>query len=206
MTLQSQPYDVWAFSGEAATYTTLLTDDPATAGSVDGKGLTTFGSTAHAFVAGTLIYIEGTINYNGLKKIQAVATNTITIYAPFIAEATVDTSDTLKTKVGYDRITGKPGDAGITIANGPPFEFLGFTVHLAAAASTASETLVVNIDSGKDVAWDRKVYSKDMNGVQDIDYFFDEPKKCESGDKVDVVWANADANLYGIKIYTRRLV
>jgi len=206
MPLLSQPYDVWEFSGDEETYSTLATTDPVTGNSVDGKHLTTLGATDHGFKAGSLVYIQGTINYNGLKLIQAVAANTITIYAKFIAEATVDTSDTIKTMVTYDRITGKYSDAGVTVAAGPPFEFLGFTLHLNAAASTAAETFVINIDANKGAAWDRKVYSKDMNGVQDIDYFFDEPKKCESGDKVDVVWNNADDALWGIKLYTRRLV
>jgi len=205
MPLPTQPYDVWEFSGDQETYGTLATTDPATANSIDGKHLTTLGATAHGRQAGSLCYIQDTINYSGLKKIQAVATNTITIYAKFIAEASIDTSDTIKTMVTYDRITGKYSDAGVTVAAGPPWELLGFDLHLDAASETA-ENLVVSVDSNKGAAWDNKIYSKDMNTIQDINYMFDEPRKMESGYKVDFAWVNTNNKLWGLKVYTRRLV
>ena len=204
MTISPQPYDTWEFSGDEETYSTLAAGDAADGGSYDGKDLTTLPATDHGFKAGSLVYIQGTTNYNGMKLIQAVAANTITIYASYIAE-TFTTGDTIKTLVTYDRITGKYSDAGVTIAKGAPYEFMGFDFTLDSACGTV-ENFQCTINANKGSAWDNLIYTKAMNGIQYINYFFNEPKKLESGDQIDFTFANTDDNLWGLKVYTRRLI
>ena len=188
MTLQL-PFDTWKYTGAKTTYGTLAAVAAAAASptTANDKDLAVLGSTAHGLLAGSLVHLEGTTNYNGLKNIQAVATNTITIYSAFTAETTA-TADLWKTMYVSQH----------------PYLFLGFSVHLNAVSAT-SENLVISKDANAGSAFDIKLYSKDMNGIQDIHNIFDEPKPCVGGDKIDVVWDNTNAKTWGIELYTRRI-
>jgi len=205
MTLRP-PYDEWYYTGAKATYGTfndaaLAAGDPA---SYDGVGLTDFTDTTHGLVAPSLLYIQNTTNYNGLKKIYSVPdANSMQIYAPFVAETT--SSATWKTMFTYDRYIPNRSDAGKSVQAGPQFEFLGFEVTLASAGGDV-ENLTVIVDANKGAAWDTKIYAKAMSGIQYINYMLDVPRRCDGGDKIDIAWANAGAILWGIKIFTRRLV
>ena len=153
----ARDYDVMYFSGNEETYTTLDNTLAATGGTANGKALTILTSTDHGFKVGSYVWISGTTNYDGLRLIQAVAANTITIYAKYVAEVPAGT-ETLK--------------AAAYLNQKKNWELLGFRVHLNAASAT-SENLVVAIDSAQGTAFDAKLYSKDMNTLQDVLYKFD---------------------------------
>lgn len=189
-----QPKDTWNFTGAKATYTTLDNAAAVDAGvnpADPREHLVTIPSTAHGFLAssGDLIsclFILGSVNYNGLRKIHAVATNTITIVAPYVAETFAGT-ETIKSMISFNHAV----------------DFLGFRIHLSAASAT-SENLTVDIDSNKGSAFDTNVYTKDMNTIQNITNMFSESIPLAPDDRVNVAWANSNSRTFGIDLFTRR--
>ena len=191
--MEKQPYDTWLFTGDEETYTTITAGDAVDGGMAGDKYLTTIPSNDHGFKASSgslqsLCYIQGTTNYDGLKRIHAVGTNTITIVAKYVAE-TFGGTETIKTMYGADH----------------PFEFLGFEVKLSAVGG-ASENLTAILDADAGAAFDVQYYSQDMNAVQYISEMFTVPKKCKAGDKIDIAYANTNDKTWSVKLFTRRLV
>lgn len=195
-----QMLDEWYFTGAGATYGTFDAAAVADVDSVNPPFTVDLTDTAHGLLADSLLYIQGSVNYNGLKRIKSIPdANSMVIFAKYVAEVFAGT-ETWKTMFTYDSIIqGDPRP-------GPHFEFLGFEVTLSAAGATPSDNLTITIDSAKGSAWDNLIYDRDMNGIADINYMFDEPRECGPGDKIDVAWANADSRTYGIKLFTKRLV
>ena len=195
-----QEHDKWYFTGAKATYGTFNNADAADVDSANPPFTTDLTDTGHGLLAGSLLYIQGSVNYNGLKLIKSLPdANSMVIYSKYVVEELAGT-ETWKTLITYDNIIQG------NLVPGSPFEFLGFEVTLDAAAATALENFTVTIDSARGAAFDNLIYSQDMNGIADINYMFDEPRLCDAGDKVDVAWANADTNTWGIKLFTRALV
>ena len=192
-------HDEWFFTG-AKTMNGTFNDAAAVIGdSVNKPYTTTLPDTGHGLVAPSLLYIQNTTNYNGLRKIKSLAdANSMLIYAKFVVETL--SSATWKTMFTYDNIVRGELRAG------PPFEFLGFYLTLDAAATTASEEFTITIDAIKGSAWDNRIYTKDMNGQQHINYIFDDPKPCAAGDKINCEFANADTNTWGLTLFTRPLI
>ncbi|MHA2135397.1 MAG: hypothetical protein ACW99J_16170 [Candidatus Thorarchaeota archaeon] len=166
------------------------------AAAVDASGghrnIVTIPDTAHGYQAGSLIYLAGTDNYNGLWNIDAVAANTFNIdlgaFKKFTAE-TFSSGDSGRPAFTYDEA----------------FEFLGFELHLAAAGAT-SENFSIDVDAAKGAAWDTNLYSKDMNGVQDIVVNFDQPREFKANDLIVCTYTNTDgSNLWGLKLLARRI-
>lgn len=198
--MKNDKHDEWFFTGAKATYGVFDNAAAADDNSVDPPVSTDLTDTGHGLLEGSLLYIQGTTNYNGLKLIKSIPdANSMVIYSKFVAETLAGT-ETWKTLITYDWVV-----QGNLVA-GQPFEFLGLEVTLDAAAATAAENLTVTIDAARGAAFDNLIYSKDMNGIADINYMFDEPRLCAPGDKIDVAWANADGNTWGIKLFTRKLV
>lgn len=190
--MEKQPHDTWFFTGDEETYTTIDNAAAVDGGWAGDKQLTTIPSTDHGFKASTgdlqsLIYIQGSTNYDGLRKIHAVATNTITIVAPYVAETFAGT-ETIKTMFSANY----------------PFELLGYDVHLSAVGGSGS--LTVTLDAAAGSAFDTQFDTNDMTSDADINQMWNPPKKCAAGDKVDIAYANANDKTFGIKIFTRRLV
>ncbi len=134
------------------------------------------------------IYVQGTTNYDGLRTIIAVAANTLDILAPYVAE-TPGGTETLRPGFKYPERS----------------EFWGLALHLAAACAT-EEDLEISVDASRGAAWDRKIYDEPMYGVQDIIDIFDEPIPLDPNDIVYVTFPNTDDNLWGLTLYSRRLV
>ncbi|MBU0470555.1 MAG: hypothetical protein KJ984_03710, partial [Nanoarchaeota archaeon] len=88
-----------------------------------------------------------------------------------------------------------------------PFEFLGFEIHLSAASAT-SENLVIARDSVLGSTYDTKIYSKNMNAIQDIIYMIpkDEPVLCDADDVIDLTWDNTNTKTWTIKFFVRSRV
>ena len=195
-----QKHDQWFFTGAKAMSGTFDGADAADSDSVNKPFTTDLTDTAHGLLAGSLLYIQGSTNYNGLREIKSIPdVNSMIIYAKFVAETLAGT-ETWKTMFTYDKFV--QGE----LRPGSPFEFLGFYLTLDAAAGTASEEFTITIDAAKGSAWDNRIYTKDMNGQQHINYIFDDPKPCAAGDKLDCVFANADTNTWGLTLFTRPLV
>lgn len=200
MFLTSNESDKWYFTGAKAMNGTFGNNDAIEGDSVNPPYTTDLTDAGHGLLAGSLLYIESTTNYNGLRLIKSLPdANSMLIYAKYVAEELAG-SETWKTMFTYD--SWMQGE----LRKGSPFEFLGFYLTLDAAASTASEEFTITIDADRGSAWDNRVYTKDMNGQQHINYIFDDPKPCESGDKLDCRFANADTNTWGLTLFTKALV
>jgi len=197
---ENQPMDVWFYTGAAAMNGTF--NDGAIVNTLGDQVNPPFtvdlSDTGHGLVAPSLLYIENTTYYNGLRQIVSLPdANSMLVKAKYVAETL--SSATWKTMFTYDDWVGTD------LRTGPPFEFLGFEVTLDAVSATA-ENLTISIDADKGSAFDNLIYSKDMNGEQYINYMFDAPRKLSAGDKIDVAWANSNSKTWGIKLFTRRLV
>ena len=81
-----QPFDTWFFNGTKNLGDTIENAAAVDAGRYNDKPIVTIPINGHGIKANSSVYIEGTTNYNGLRYVQAVATNTINIYAKFVAE------------------------------------------------------------------------------------------------------------------------
>ena len=206
MSRKNQPIDRWYFSGDEAMHNTgaasAATDQSASyPGIFGGEGvvrltLTSVG-TGHGYKASpqpygpdapNLIYIDGTDNYDGLRRIVAVATDTIDIVAPFTAE-TLSTGDTFRPGFKFDHAV----------------EFVGFELHLNTACATA-EDLEIHKDADRGAGWDIQIYDKPMNTIKDLTLLFEEPVVVDPNDVVYFTWNNADDRLWGLVVYTKRLV
>jgi|GEM_PF-2595752 len=195
-----QKHDEWFFTGAKAMSGTFDGADAADGDSVNPPFTADLTDTGHGLLANSLLYVQGSTNYNGLRKIKSLPdANSMLIYAKFVAETLAGT-ETWKTMFSYDQFV--QGE----LRPGAPFEFMGFYLTLDAAASTASEEFTITIDADKGAAWDNRIYTKDMNGQQHINFMFDAPKQCASGDKLNCVFANANTNTWGLTLFTRSLV
>lgn len=188
------PYETIKFSGAKKTYEALDAAAVVDLGNVgpSGESLVDITAGAHGFLAGptlwdfNCVYLLGPAYYAGLKRIHSVPdVNSIYIFSEYTAE-TMSTGDTLRT----------------AYTSSFPFEFLGFEIHLNAAPAT-SENLVIARDCVRGSSFDTKIYSRDMNGIQDISYMFEEPIKCEADDVIDVTWDNTNSKTWGIKLFVR---
>jgi len=181
--------ETYNFSGDEETYTTINNAAAVDAGYTDIGHLTTIPSTDHGFKAGTHIYIQGSVAYNGLKKIQAVAANTITIYQKYVAETFAGT-ETLKSMVGFDE----------------PFELIGFQFHLSAAGGAGS--FIATLDANAGAAFDVVMHTTDMTAATDVEEWGDPTGVCPryfvGGDKIDFTFPNANNKLYGLTVHIRK--
>jgi len=194
-----QPYNIIRFSGAKKTYATIGAPAIANVGLTGPscENIVDITSTAHGFLAGptlwkpTCAYILGSTNYAGLKRILSVPdANSLYIFSPYTAETPAGT-ETLRT----------------AYASKYPFEFLGFEIHLSAASAT-SENLVIARDSVLGSTYDTKIYSKDMNAIQDIIYMIpkDEPVLCDADDVIDLTWDNTNTKTWTINFFVRSRV
>lgn len=159
------------------------------------EGVVRLTSSDHGFKASpnqyqsNLIFVQGTTNYNGLRNIVAVATNTLDIIAPYVAE-TPGGTETLRPGLQFDE----------------RYLFVGFKLHLAAACAT-SENLVISVDADRGAAWDFNIFTEDMNGTQDRaeNYSGDDEVVLQPDDILYCTFANTDDNLWGLELIARRI-
>lgn len=191
-----QPFDTINFSGTKKTYeaaNAFAVVDVGRNGPSE-ESLVDITAGAHGFLAGpsvndfNCVYVLGTDNYDGLRRIYSVPdVNSIYIFANYTAE-TLSTGDTLRTmyKSSY------------------PYKFLGFEIHLDAASAT-SENLVISRDCVRGATFDTKIYSKNMNGIQDITFMFNdnEPILCDADDTIDLTWDNSNSKTWAVKFFVQ---
>lgn len=186
-----QPHDTWFFTGAKATYGVFNGADAADGQSITPPFTTDLTDSTHGLLAGSCLYIQGTTNYDGLKKIASIPdANSMVIYNKFIAETLAGTETW---KVMY--------------SSPHPFEFIGYEIKFNTAPTATSESLVVSLDANFGTAFDVQYDTDTVDDKTTInEYFSDVPKLCMGGDKINFAWANGDAVTWGIKIFTRRLV
>lgn len=200
----NRKFDEWFFTGAKATYGVFDNAAAAAVNSTDPPFTTDLTDTGHGLLAGSLLYIQGSTNYNGMRYLVSLPdANSMVIRAPYVAETLAGT-ETWKTMVTYDSVISS-ARAQRELQAGSPFTFYGFEVTLSAASAT-SENLTITIDAAKGSAYDNLIYSLDMDTVQHINNMFDSPRMLAPGDKIDVAWANTNARTWGIKLFTRPLV
>lgn len=152
-------------------------------------------STGHGYQADSLIYLRGfsaTLDFmNGMKKIEAVAANTIDVrlgnFDAYVAGTPAGTE------------TGDP-----IVTYDVDWELMGFEFNLAADGGT-SENFSIDVDAAKGAAWDTNLYEKDMNGIGDVVVNFSKPRPLKANDLIVFSYENTDANnLWGLKVIARR--
>lgn len=188
--MNKQPWSVLRFKGTGSWNSITLS----AAAAVDGwlgtgeKKVKLTCAANHNLTAGSAITIEGTDNYDGTwKTLSGTATTLLYIPARYVAETTA-TADTCK----------------LTLAPKQEFEFGGFKLHLDAASAT-TENLTITCDAHADSVYDIKIYSKDMNGVQDLIYIPETPIPFAKDDELDFAWANSNTKTYGLEVLWRRI-
>jgi hypothetical protein len=185
------PADEFEFSGDgnmSLTFDNSIATVDASRG--DYQQIATLQDTAHGYKAGSLIYIEGTTNYNGLRKIDAVAANTINLMLgkKRYAAETITNAATGSPKITYNE----------------PFLLIGFELTLDGAHGT-SESFVITVNADKGAAWDLELYSRDMNGIQHLYYNFPSPRRLRANDLVQCTFVNTGADLWGLKLIASRI-
>ncbi len=138
----------------------------------------------------TRVYILGSENYDGLKRIYNVRGNrSVQIYSPYVAETLTGASFRCAYKAEV------------------PCEFGGFSWHYT-DDEAAVGVLSVTIYSAKGAAFDNTIYSKDMQkrtvGMSDVEHWFKPPRYLAPGDRVDFSWPHSGGYL-GIILYVRKL-
>lgn len=156
-----------------------------------GNGIVNLTTTAaHGLLAGSVVYIEGTTNYDGLRQVVAVPeTDEINILANFVAETFASAAETVK----------------IALAAKQDFKFLGFRLHIAVAPGE-TDIMTITIDSAKGAAWDTVIYSGELNTVTNLEYINPNVDLPFSKDDIlRVAWPNAAGRTFGIEFFVRPL-
>ena len=134
----------------------------------------------------THVYIHGTDNYDGLRRIYTVrSARYIQIFSDFVAE----TFSGATQRVGFKAETAS--------------EFGGFSLHL--TDPNVADILECVIYSAKGSAFDNKIYSKDLTGMQDINHMFKPPRYLAPGDRIDFTRSTSNGTVSGIILYVRKL-
>jgi len=144
---------------------------------------------AHGLLTGSVVYIEGSVNYNGLQKLVAIpAATTFSIKAKYVAETTAGT-ETVKIAAVPKR----------------DFNFLGFRLHLSAAPGEA-DVFSITVDSVRGAAYDHLIYSVDITAAVNVDYIYPSREiPFRKGDKLRVAWPNAAGRTFGLELYVQPL-
>lgn len=176
-------------SGSGALETTL------TAAAVvdNGDGTVRLGVAADVFDAGSMIYIEGTDNYDGIRTIRSVTAGYINIEANYIAETTT-TADTVKVAIAPDH----------------SFEFLEIDIHISAVPTT-SEDLTITKDAGAGANYDTNLLTEDFSTIltsPSISYIWspNERKIYPNADDIlRVAWDNSETRDFGLTLTYRKI-
>jgi hypothetical protein len=163
-------------------------------GTVSAKGVVRIPITTHGLLAGTVnkkpthIFLAGSTNYNGIRRIVAIPdANNIDIAATYVAETFAGT-ETFMPAITFDE----------------PWEFYGYEVHVGSAPATTAN-LIITKDSAAGSYWDANYLTQDMDTVTDVVEMFETPILLAPDDLVFVNWANADADTWGVEFKVRRL-
>ena len=174
-------------SGSGALNATLTA-----AAAVDlGNGLIRLPISADIFNAGSLVYIENTDAYDGIREVVSTATGYINIRSNFTAE-TFSTADTVT----------------VAISPGHSFELIEVEIHMSAVPTT-SEDFSVTKDAGLGANYDTQVRKIDFSDeLTDPSWIWVPSGRLiypDPDDKLRVAWNNSDAKTYGLTLKYRRI-
>ena len=145
---------------------------------------------AHGFNADGWIYITGSTNYSGLRKLVAIpAATTFTFKADYVAETPAGTET-----------------AKFVLAPQCDFELLEVRLHLSAAGANV-ENFTITLDSRLGSEYDVVLRTKAMNTVQDDVWAINsttERRFFFNGDTLVFAWANAGGKTYGLEVIYKR--
>lgn len=185
---QEKIVDTLVASGTKAMTVTL---DNAAAVDATGTGAprVTFPATAHGFASGSQLYITGTTNYSGNRVLTAVATDTFTARADYVAETFAGTET-----------------ASVILAPGVSFEIIEVRYHLSAAPTT-SENFTITLDDNSGSSFDTLLYSQDFSATSatSLVWLPHWQLTFDPGDKLLFAFANTDLGTWGIEVKFRRI-
>lgn len=198
--------DKWRFSGAKGFVQTIdnaaAVDESASYPdlTLQEGGVVRIPITAHGYLATNniwgrkrnrlLVHVNGTQNYDGLRVVVAVTTDTIDIIAPYVAETFAGT-ETIQPGFKFDH----------------DVEIIGFDLHLNAASETV-ENLTVVKDAYAGSAFDDTIYTLAMNSVQNASINFEELSSSQgeisAQDRIYFNWDNSNTKTFGLTILTKR--
>lgn len=94
------------------------------------------------------------------------------------------------------RATGSSA-VSLQVAPGIAWELCELRIHLSAAGGAGN--LTATVDAGAGAAYDAVILTQDMTSIADLVYAPDVPIQFDSGDKLDIAWANSGGKTYGIE-------
>ena len=96
------------------------------------------------------------------------------------------------------------GVAAIAATLDPQVDFYLNEIRLHLSAAGGAGILTISVDSAAGAAYDVVLIPQDMTVVVDLLYIPDLKLHFAAGDKIKVVWANANARTYGVEfVYTK---
>ena len=141
--------------------------------------------TGHGLSVDAVIFIAGTVNYNGYHTITAKGDNDFTFVATFEAE-NIEANDTLSHRL-------LPGEL---------YRLVEVRLHLDAAPTTASDDFTVTIDSGENAVYDAILETQDMDTLADHNKSWgkDACHHFKATDAIIFAWANAESKTWGLEV------
>lgn len=107
--------------------------------------------------------------------------------------------------IGIDtqtQIVSGTGAMNYTFTPDKEFIFEEVRLHLNAVSAT-EENFVIQLVSSKGVVYNIKLYSKDMNTVQDVVYQPENPHEFLPKDSLVFTWTNTNSKTWGMEIIYR---
>ena len=101
-------------------------------------------------------------------------------------------------KYRTQRATGAAAIA-MTIAPGVAWQLEEIRIHLSAGG--AATDLTATVDAGAGAAYDVVIATQDMTAVTDYLYQPTRPIVFNSGDELDIAYANGGAATYGVEVF-----
>lgn len=184
--------DQFNFNGAKAMNGTLAAVAVADAGDATDLFAVDVAILTHGYVANSLIYIQGTTYYDGIRKILSLPdANSIVIAAP--------TGYTAETPVGTEVFF--PG-----VSYNTDWLYYGFELHMS-GAGTSVENLTITKDALAGPAFDTLILTQAMAAVTNLeDIHLDDPRPMKAGDVIKFAYANSSSVTWGLTIYARPIV
>lgn len=153
----------------------------------NGDGTVKIPATDHGFLGvGSVVYIEGTTNYDGMREITEVNTDDFSIKADYTAEELAGT-ETAKVAIDWSR----------------PIDLI--EVRLAFSTAPTQDTFTVTIDSNMGAGWDFVLESQAMNGISDHQAVQSVLQAIHKDDVLRFAFANNDGRTWGLEVLFRDL-
>ena len=102
-------------------------------------------------------------------------------------------------------IGGDPMAVTITPAQDVPWELSSVRLHLGTTGGT-SEDFTVTVDSATHTAYDVRLYTKDMEEVQDVLWQPGTPLSLPNTDSIVFAYTNTGARIWGLEVVYRQTV